>query len=111
MKIKPINPKLKPLLEEFLAKPELQDKFKEEARRLGYEGNDPDKIIVSLFTPSQGGEIGFADPLIEDMFVNFQIRKILKDMNIPDDLDESTMNDLIQACKDQLLEMRTQEQQ
>jgi hypothetical protein len=111
MKIKPINQKLKPLLNEFLTDPKLQEKFKDEARRLGYNGDDPDKIVVSLFTPAQDGEIGFADPLIEDMFVNFQIRRILKDMNIPDDLDDETMNTLIQACKDQLLEMRAQEQQ
>ena len=111
MKVKPINQKLKPLLEEFLGKSELQAEFAKHARRLGYLGDAPELIKISLFTPAPDGEICFADKKVEDLFVDFQIRKILRDMGIPDDLDAATMTQLIEECRAQLLDMRAQEQQ
>lgn len=111
MKVKPINPKLKPLLEEFLTTAKLQPTFEKEARRLGYLGNDPELIRVALFTPAPDGEICFADQKVEDLFVDFQIRKILRDLGVPDDLDDATMSQLIQECRQTLLDMNAQEQQ
>ena len=74
MKIKPIEEKLKPILNAFLDSPELQENFKSKARRLGYTGDDKDKIRVALFTPDQEGNICFADDEVEDMFLIYQIR-------------------------------------
>ena len=111
MKIKPINPKLKPLLEEFLAKPELQETFASHAKRLGYVGSDAEKIKVSLFTPSEDGEICFADVTVENLFVDFQIRKILRDFGIPDDLEPDIMNQLIEECRATLADIRNNPEQ
>lgn len=77
MKIKPIDPSLRPALEEFLTQTSLQPKFAVIAHQLGYRGSDPDKISVALFTPNENNEICFANEEVYEMFVDFQILKQL----------------------------------
>lgn len=78
MKIKPINPKLKPLLEQFLSEDTLQSEFIKIAKELGYEGDDITKVKVSLFTPSDNNEICFATRQLADLFVDYQIIEELR---------------------------------
>ena len=78
MKIKPIDPKLRPLLDEFLSQDNLQPKFAEIAKKLGYNGDDHEKILISLFSPDTHNEICFADPEITNLFVDYQILKQLE---------------------------------
>jgi hypothetical protein len=74
MKVKPINDKIKPLLEKFLAEAELQPKFAEIAKALGYTGTDSEKIKVALFTADLNSkEICFASDEAYTMFLEYQI--------------------------------------
>lgn len=100
MKIKPINPELRPLLDQFLNQESLQSKFAEIAKRLGYEGTDPEKIKVALFTPNKRKEICFADSEIYDMFVEYQIAEVLYSQGVPRDLALDTFAQLVLECKE-----------
>lgn len=73
MKIKPIDPKLRPLLDRFLSKEDLQPKFAIIAKRLGYTGEDLEKIKLSLFSPDKQNQVCFADTEVMELFVDFQI--------------------------------------
>jgi hypothetical protein len=77
MNIKPIDQQLRPLLDEFLLLPALQDRFAEIAKELGYNGSDPEKIRISLFSLDGSNEIIFASQEVYDAFLDFQILKQL----------------------------------
>lgn len=109
-KIKPINPKLRGLLEEWLLDPEYQDRFAAKAKELGYLGTDPDMIRVALFTPADNGEICFVNKQIEDLFVEFQIKKALKTVGVDSNLDKETMAQMIDECRGYLEHLHTQDE-
>ena len=102
MKVKPIEPQLRPLLTQFLEDKTLQPKFLAEARKLGYTGDDPEKIKVPLFTPNTDNEICFANNDIYDMFVEYQIAESLFKSGVPRDLAPEVFAQLILECKDYL---------
>ena len=78
--VKPIDPKIRPVLEEFLAYPEYQQVFMEFARRMGYEGNDINYVKTKLlFIPNEDGEIMFNIQGLYDLFLEFQLIKQLKE--------------------------------
>ena len=77
MKIKPIDQQLRPLLDEFLLEVSLQPKFAVLAKEAGYNGNDPEKIRIALFTPDENNEICFSSTEIYDAFMEYQILKQL----------------------------------
>ena len=80
MTIKPIDRVLRPILDEFLRSDEYQSLFVEEARKLGYKGDDPEKIKVALFTPDVNNEICFASDRVAEAFVDFQILRQLSNI-------------------------------
>jgi hypothetical protein len=100
MKIKPIDLKLRPLLDEFLNAESLQPKFAEISKRLGYTGSDPEKIKISLFEPNKRKEICFASDEVYDMFVEYQIAEVLHEQGVPRDLAPEIFAQLILECKD-----------
>lgn len=99
MRIKPIDPKLRPLLAKFLEDEKLQPKFLAEARKLGYTGDDPEKIVVALFTPNADDDICFASSDIYDMFVEYQIAEVLHSQGVPRDLAPEILAQLVLECK------------
>lgn len=107
MKIKPIDPVFKPLLEEFLSSPDFQARFATEAKKLGYKGTDPNMIRVALFTPDETNEICFANNDIYEMWIDFQVLKQLYDNGVPRDLDDETKAQLIAECRVILNELHT----
>jgi hypothetical protein len=77
MNIKPIDQQLRPLLDEFLLEPGLQEGFAGIAKDLGYQGTDPEKIRISLFTLNESNEIVFASNEVYESFLDYQILKQL----------------------------------
>jgi len=71
--IRPIKKELRAVLEDFLSEEDFFPIFQAEAKKLGYEGSDKDKIRVALFTPNKENEICFASQEIYDLFIDFQI--------------------------------------
>lgn len=109
MKIKPIDPSLKPLIEKFLASPDFQDNFAEEAKKLGYTGNDPDKIKIALFTPGDDDQICFASNEVYELFIAFQILETLYDLKVATpEMDDETKANLIFECQELLDEIHSQ---
>ena len=72
-KIKPIKPELREILEAFLSEEDFFPIFQLEAKKLGYTGDDKDKIRVALFTPNKDSEVCFANQEIYELFIDFQI--------------------------------------
>ncbi len=100
-KIKPIDKRFKPLIENFLASPDFQDNFVEEAKKLGYNGTDPDKIKVALFTPAPDGQICFANNEVYELFILFQVLEQLYKVGIATpDMDEGTKAQLVFECRE-----------
>jgi hypothetical protein len=77
--IKPIKKELRPILEEFLAFEEYQTIFKSFAEHMGYKGNDTDRIKQLMFTANSDGDIGFNVLGLNDLFLEFQLIKQLRD--------------------------------
>lgn len=78
MQIKAIDKSIKPILEEFLSSESYQEFFKEQAKALGYKGDDPNMTRVALFTPDDDANICFANHEVYEAFVDFQILKQLR---------------------------------
>jgi hypothetical protein len=108
-KIKPIDQSLKPLIERFLASPDFQENFVTEARKLGYLGNDPDKIKVALFTPDEDNQICFASYEVYELFIDFQILEQLYVLGLATTVtDDETKASLIADCRNLLDEVHLQ---
>ena len=85
-RIIPINDKIRPALEEFLAYPEYQDLFKQFSRVVGCTSDNKQEILNSLFSPDDSGEIYFSVEGLYDLFVEFQLMKQLMDKPLYKDL-------------------------
>lgn len=78
--VKPIKAELKPLLEDFLREPSYQFKLKAFAKIVGYEGDDWEAMIKSLFTVDiDSKEIIFAVEGMYDLFLEYQLERQLRD--------------------------------
>lgn len=76
--IEKIKSDIRPVLESFLNQESLFPKFKEMAKAVGYEGDDPTLIKSALFT-ANNGQIGFVIAELNDMFFEFQLFEQIKD--------------------------------
>jgi hypothetical protein len=109
-KIIPIDKSIKPFIEKFLLSPDFQENFVQQAKKLGYKGNDPDKIKIALFTPDETGQICFANNEIYELFIDFQILEQLYILGLATTVtDDETKASLIADCRDLLEEIHLQE--
>ena len=73
MKIQPIKPELRNLIEDFLTFPSYQFIFREFAKAVGYHGDDVQKIRNCLFVPNEVGELFFSVSGMYDLFLEYQL--------------------------------------